>query len=88
MASDPLFDTGEAAPAPLPPQIAVIAPRLLAMHKMYGVTEGQRCGTCAHMFARHYDKAYWKCRKAKQSKGTGTDWRKSWRACGLWQKEG
>lgn len=75
-----LFDTGEAATEPLPPQIAT-------MHKAYGVTEGQRCGTCAHLFARHYDKAYWKCRKARQSAGAATDWRKSWRACGLWKKE-
>lgn len=76
-----LFDTGEAATEPLPPQIAT-------MHKAYGVTEGQRCLTCAHLFARRYhDKTYWKCDKSAVTRGAGSDWRKSWRACGLWQKE-
>lgn len=48
----------------------------------------ETCGTCAH-FVEHQPGAnkYFKCRKYGITRGPGTDIRKSWPACTLWEEE-
>lgn len=68
--------------------VAVINPlpmRIRTMHQAYGVTSGERCGTCAHLYMRQFNHRYYKCSMAKQSNGPDTDWRVSWDACGRWE---
>lgn len=60
--------------------------RIRAMYSAYGVTEGERCGTCAHLYMRQFNHRYYKCSMAKQSNGPDTDWRVSWQACGKWEE--
>lgn len=71
-----MFDPGAAE---------VMPPNLQAMHKLYGECPGRTCGECAHLFdPGHGDgkKKYYKCDLALITRGPGTDWRKSWGACG------
>lgn len=59
--------------------------RIRAMHSVYGLTEGQTCGTCRHLICKHYSKRYYKCGMARQTSSAATDWRVSWQACGKWE---
>lgn len=68
--------------------VAVINPlpmRIRAMHSTYGTTPGERCGTCAHLYVRRYNRRYYKCGLTKQTAGPSTDWRVGWEACGRWR---
>ncbi len=66
---------------------AVYPLRIRQMWKMYGKSDGNKCGDCAHMIRKSFAKVYRKCGKAKQTNGTGTDWLASWQACGLFNLE-
>ena len=76
-----------ALPDPAPPQSPDQWPaQLRAMHGVYGVTPGQTCGGCAHCSLRYGGaRGYYKCTLyGRFTHGPGTDWRKSWPACGGW----
>ena len=78
-------EQGRRGPFVLPPQASRLPMRIRGMHTTYGVTEGERCGTCAHLYMRQFNHRYYKCSMAKQSNGPATDWRVSWQACGKWE---
>lgn len=63
------------------------AKQLRTMHDDHGVTEGQVCENCAHLFrGRYHDRNYFKCRLyTPWTHGPGTDWRLSWQACGKFE---
>lgn len=64
------------------------APRLRAMRGAYGRMEGRTCGECAYLvIKRFHDGQYLKCAKYGDSQGPGTDWRRKWPACGLWEAQ-
>lgn len=58
------------------------------MHAAHGAAPGHRCGECAELVAKRYDKVYWKCRLYGDSNGPGTDFRKCWSACGKFRERG
>lgn len=61
--------------------------RLRVMHQLYGRDPTHTCGRCKHLIAKQYAHTYYKCEFAKQMSGPGTDWRKSWRACGKFEEK-
>ena len=60
--------------------------RTRAMLKMYGEKTGETCKDCAFMIRYRRARTYLKCSKNKMTRGTGTDWRAGWPACGLFEK--
>lgn len=53
------------------------------MHRAYGLHSGT-CKDCPHLIGGEYhDRRYYKCRAYGVSRSEATDWRLSWRACGL-----
>jgi hypothetical protein len=46
---------------------------------------GETCGTCAFFRVKKYGGTYFKCSLQKDTKGPGTDIRKSWPACAQWK---
>jgi hypothetical protein len=52
------------------------------MRVIYGTEHGHRCGECGSLVRRGNSGRYFKCRKAKITRGPGTDWRVRWVACG------
>ncbi len=44
-----------------------------------------QCKACSHMYQKHYDKVYWKCDMRKDTNGPGTDHRRKWPACALFE---
>jgi hypothetical protein len=62
--------------------------RIRVMHSVYGLTEGQTCGTCAHCYKKQFSGTYYKCDLTKQTNGPATDWRIGWQACGKWEPRG
>jgi hypothetical protein len=67
-----------------PSQVARPA-TLAGMYLIYGATPGKVCGDCISFFWVQYARRYFKCRRAHQTAGPGTDWRVKWPACGQWQ---
>lgn len=43
--------------------------------------EGKRCKDCGHLFARKYNKTYYKCALRRCTNGPATDHRVRWNAC-------
>jgi len=76
-----LFDSPSEAPE-------ADAPQIRAMRGAYGRQNGRTCGDCAHLVTKVWDKVYYKCGKYSNTNGPGTDWRKKWPACGLWEEKG
>lgn len=80
-----LFDL----PEPLADLPENYQPQLRTMHREHGIAgNGKVCAQCQHL--RHYEyhrKHYFKCNIYGVSNGAGTDWRKSWPACGAWQAQ-
>ena len=68
------------------PQGLSLPERIVTMHRMYGVAEGLKCATCAHLYEKRWDKSYYKCGLNRDSNGPATDWRKTWPACGKWEE--
>ena len=64
-------------------------PRLLYMHKIYGVTAGRTCGACRNLLTESgwAARRWFKCALARQSSSTATDWRRRWPACGKFVEE-
>lgn len=45
----------------------------------------ETCRNCAHMQRVYLGRAYYKCAKARQTRGPATDIRLKWPACELWK---
>jgi hypothetical protein len=51
--------------------------------------EGAKCGQCAYLTAHHFDKRYYKCLlRGKPTRGSATDHRVTWPACGRFALQG
>jgi hypothetical protein len=52
--------------------------------------EGKHCRTCRHIVPTSYrtDRTYWKCERRGITHGQGTDHRKKWDACRLYEERG
>lgn len=62
--------------------------RIGAMYRMYGRTEGERCGDCVHFYyiSGRGGRPYPKCDLNIDTGGPGSDWGKSWPACGRYEE--
>jgi len=57
------------------------------MHRQFGITEGKTCKDCSNLHKREWSRRYYKCRVYGMSQAESTDWRLSYNACGLFNKE-
>lgn len=57
------------------------------MHKCFGTDNKHKCGECSNLIAKFYQRIYYKCSVYGDSSGEGTDWAKSWVACGMFGKQ-
>ena len=48
--------------------------------------DGETCGTCVHFKRRRYSKTYFKCALVPDTRGAGSDIRKSLPACIQWEE--
>lgn len=53
----------------------------------YGETKEEQCKSCTFLMKREFGKVYYKCTKYKTGASQNSDWRVSWIACGLFQKD-
>lgn len=61
--------------------------RAEAMRRYYG-SRAEFCRNCPHLLRKEYNgRNYYKCRGYGDSNSEGTDWRLSWQACGLFDRE-
>lgn len=61
--------------------------RIDAMHKLFGVTPGEKCRDCPHLLTYEHGRRRWfKCSIYGTSPSTASDWAKKWPACGLFDK--
>ena len=60
-----------------------------AMHSFYGRDpQGRKCFDCQHLiYGKYHDRNYYKCTVYGVSHSEATDWRKSYGACRLIDKE-
>jgi len=80
----PGFETEYVARTPL----AGLHPRIQAMHKRHGSTLDKTCKDCKWLIKQNGGtRDYFKCYKSNITHGAATDWRQSWPACGLYEKE-
>lgn len=82
----PGFETEYKEKTPL----AGLHPRIQEMHRKHKSTEGKKCGDCVWLGAEEHPNGWqrlFKCSKYKTNKAASQDWRKSWPACGLFEKE-
>lgn len=65
----------------------MVVRKIAAMHKLFGVTPGQKCGDCPHLRTYQHGYTRWfKCEIYGTSASVSTDWVKKWQACGLFNK--
>ena len=59
------------------------------MHKLHGVSAGNKCGDCENFFRTNWDQAnqHFKCKLFGVTHGEGTDWRKSYLSCGKFRRK-
>ena len=50
--------------------------------RIYGQSEGNKCGKCIHLLEFAHDRAWFKCNLARVTRSAASDWRKKWDACG------
>lgn len=73
----------EASLFPMPAMPDPLPLRLRLIHRRYGACDGRKCGECGHFGEHPYrSRTYFKCGLTLQTCGAGTDWRRSWPACG------
>lgn len=60
--------------------------KIEAMHAYYGNAPGF-CRDCDNLCRKLWDKTYYKCLAYGDSNSEATDWRISWTACGMLDKE-
>lgn len=49
---------------------------------VYGVSEGNICKNCIHLWRKRRSRTYLKCDMVEMTNGAGTDWKAKWQACG------
>ena len=77
--AETLFDLSEVDSAVAGP----FPDRLREMHVIRGFgPAGAVCGGCAHLITMKRGGTYFKCDLSRVTGGAGSDWRKSWPACG------
>ena len=75
--ADTLFDLAGVESAPSWPG------RLREMHNIHGEgPAGALCGACRNLLTVSRARDYSKCYMSRVTSGPGSDWRKSWPACG------
>lgn len=57
-----------------------------AMHKLFGVTPGEKCGDCVHLCSFRQSRSWFKCAIYGNTRSVSSDWVKKWPACGLFNK--
>ena len=57
------------------------------MHKVFGKLEGEKCKGCTNLIKRECGRRYYKCTVYGQSYSTSTDWRLSYPACSMKNKD-
>lgn len=60
--------------------------KIEAMHKLFGVTPGQKCGDCPHLLTFKQSRSWFKCEIYGDTRSVSSDWVKKWPACGLFNK--
>lgn len=66
---------------------SVNARKIDLMYRLFGMHGGQKCKNCLNLISREWDKKYYKCSVYGVSSCEATDWRLSYNACGLFNKE-
>jgi len=61
--------------------------RIRDMHRVHGAAPGKVCGACRHLLTYQQASTWNKCAKSRITGGAGTDWRKRWPACGLFEHD-
>lgn len=56
--------------------------KIEAMHRLYGAGKG-KCRDCPHLVVNYWGRNFYKCALYGRSASEATDWRISWPACGL-----
>ena len=63
----------------------MIERKIAAMHKRFGMCGALQCRGCCHLISGEWhDRRYHKCEIYGLSHSEATDWRLSWRACGMY----
>lgn len=58
------------------------------MRKTHGPgPDGAKCKTCKHLFAKRWDRTYYKCALRGNTNGAGTDHRVRWNACAKYEED-
>lgn len=57
------------------------------MHHCFGMHGGKRCKECFNLECRKIGRRYYKCRIYGSSNCESTDWRLSYKACGMFNRE-
>lgn len=60
--------------------------KIEAMHKLFGITPGQKCGDCPHLRIYEQSRRWYKCSIYGCTRSASSDWAKKWQACGLFGK--
>lgn len=62
--------------------------KIEAMHRLYGVYMGKRCGECPHLIEHNFRGFHgYKCAVYGDTCSEATDWRLKWQACGMIGRE-
>jgi hypothetical protein len=61
------------------------AKKIEKMHVLYGVSAGNLCMDCKHLFCHERSRHWYKCKLYGITGGPGTDWRVKWTACGKFE---
>jgi hypothetical protein len=62
----------------------MIKRKIEAMYERYGKKEEHSCPECCNFIEiTYHDKTYFKCKIYGISGGEGTDWRRKYKACGI-----
>lgn len=56
------------------------------MHRMFGEIPDKKCGDCEHLITHQQSRKWFKCECYGLNSSTSSDFRKKWKACGLFNK--
>lgn len=60
--------------------------KIAVMHKLFGITEGMKCGDCVYLLTFQQSRRWFKCSVYGCTHSVSSDWTKKWTACGLFNK--